>query len=125
LCAWGVEEHGAEAEVFAAGLAQEAHEVAVVHEVEVALFEFVFGAFDPCGHAAQAVLDGDADFVFSVFPVAAAQMGDFEGVIFFPEAQGGLGDAQQGRDLWDAVGVGAEFDEFLADFGGVHRLPEG
>jgi hypothetical protein len=31
-----------------------------------------------------------------------------------------LGDAQQGSDLWDAVGVGAEFDEFLADFGRVH-----
>ena len=116
--AGGVEEHGAEAEVFAAGFAQEAHEVAVVHEVEVALFEFVFGAFDPFGHATQAVLEGDADFVLGILPVAAAQAGDIEGVVFFPEAQGGLGDAQEGSDLWDALGIGAEFDEFLADFGG-------
>ena len=86
----------------------------------MALFEFVFGAFDPFGHATQAVLNRDADFVFGVLPVAAAQMGNFEGVVLFPEAQGGLSDAQQGSDLWDAVGVSAEFDEFLADFGGVH-----
>jgi hypothetical protein len=91
----------------------------------VAFFEFVLGAFDPFGHATQAVLDGDADFVFGVLPVAATQMGDFEGVVFFPEAQGGLGDAKQGSDLGDAVGVGAEFDEFLADFGGMHKSLNG
>ena len=117
---FGAEEHGAQAEVFAAGLAQEAHEVAVVHEVEVARFQFVFGAVDPFGHAAQAVFEGEADFVFGVFPVDAAQAGDFQGVVLFPEAQGGLGDAQRGGDGRDALAGGAEFDEFLAGFGGVH-----
>ena len=118
---FGVEEHGAEAEVFAAGFAQEAHEVAVAHNVEVAFFQFVFGGLDPFGHAAEAVFDGNANFVFGVFPVDASEAGDFQSVVLFPEAQGGFGDAQRGGDGCDALGGGAEVDEFLSGFGAMHR----
>jgi hypothetical protein len=93
---FGSKEKAAAAEELFAGHAEEAEEVAVVHEVEVALFEFVFGGLDPLGHAAQAVFEGEADAVFGVFPVGAAVAGDVDGEVGFPKAQGGLGDAKGG-----------------------------
>lgn len=116
----GVEEDAAAAIELFAGHADKAEEVAVVHEVEAAFFHFVLGGVDPLGHAAHAGFEGEADAVFGVFPVDAAQAGDVHTVLVFPEAQGGIGDVHGRGDFGEAEASGAEFDEFLADVWRMH-----
>ena len=121
----GRQKQGAELEVLAAGIADDADQLDSATVVRVALVEYVFPLADALGNTLEGVFQAVADLFFEEVPLEGAQALDlFDGFVV-PAAQGGAGDVQLGGDSVEGEALGAEFDELVFGFEGMHRLVEG
>ena len=115
------QEKGAELEVFAAGIADDADDFDGVAAVRVAGVQFVFPFANALGDALEGVFEAVADLFFEEVPLEAAQALDLFDGFMMPAAEGGSGDVEAGGDGVEGKAFGAEFDELVFGFVIVHR----
>jgi hypothetical protein len=115
------QEKGAELEVFAAGIADDADDFDGVAAVRVAGVEFVFPFANALGDALEGVFEAVADLFFEEVPLEAAQALNLFDGFMMPAAEGGSGDVEAGGDGVEGKALGAEFDELVFGFVIVHR----
>jgi hypothetical protein len=119
------EEEGAELEILAAGVADDADQFHGVTKVRVAVVQYVLPLADALGNALEGVLEAVANLFFEEVPLEGAQALDLLNGFMVPAAQGGAGDIELGGDGVEGEALGAEFDELVSGFEGMHRLVEG
>jgi hypothetical protein len=120
----GSQEKGAELEVFAAGIANDADEFDGLAIAVVACVQFVFAFANAPGYALEGVFKAVADLFFEEVPLQAAQaLNLFDGFVV-PAAQGGARDVEAGGDGVEGKAFGAKFDELVFGFVVVHRSGE-
>jgi hypothetical protein len=115
------EEKGAELEVLASGIADDANQLDRVAAARVARVEFVLALANALGNALEGVFEAMADLIFEQVPLEGAQALDlFEGFVV-PTAQGGARDGELSRDGVEGKALGAQFDELVFGFDAVHK----
>jgi hypothetical protein len=115
------QEKGAELEVFAAGIADDADDFDGVAAVRVAGVEFVFPLANALGNPLEGVFKAVADLFFEEVPLEAAQALNLFDGFMMPAAEGGSGDVEPGGNGVEGKALGAEFDELVFGFVIVHR----
>ena len=114
------QEKGAQLEVFAAGFADDANGVAGLLVDGQLPVEFVVPLANALGDAGEGLFKALADLIFEKVPLESAEALDlFEGFVV-PAAQGGAVHIEPGRDGVEGKAFGAEFDELVFGFEGVH-----
>jgi len=114
------QEKGAQLEVLAAGIADDAHAVARLLVDGQLAVEFVVPLANALGDAGEGLFKALADLFFKEVPLESAQtLNLFDGFVM-PAAQGGAMHVKPGGDLIEGKAFGAEFDELVFGFEGVH-----
>ena len=115
------QEKGAELEVFAAGIADDADDFDGVAAVRVAGVQFVFPFANALGDALEGVFEAVADLFFEEVPLETAQALNLFDRFMMPAAEGGSGDVEAGGNGVEGKAFGTEFDELVFGFVIVHR----
>ena len=119
------EEKGAELEVLAAGIADDANQFDGLAILGVAGVQFVFAFADALGDTLEGVFEAVADLFFEEMPLEGAQaLNLFDGFVM-PAAQGGARHVELGGDGVEGEALGAQFDELVFGFDAMHGLVEG
>jgi hypothetical protein len=115
------QEKGAELEVLAAGIADDADEFDGLAIAVIACVQFVFALANAPGNTGEGVFKALADLFFEEVPLKSAQaLNLFDGFVV-PAAEGGAVHVESGGDGVEGKAFGAEFDELVSGFVVVHR----
>ena len=88
---------------------------------EFAGSEFVFDGVVEFGESVEVGVVGGEDFFINGFAFEAAEVANFFGVDAVPVEECVFGDAEVGGDAGDAPALGADLDELVSGFVGVHK----
>jgi len=110
------EKKGAELEVLAARIADDANDFDGLAVVWVTLVEFVFPLANALSNALEGVFEAVADLFLEEVPLKGAQaLNLFHGFVV-PAAEGGAGHVEPGGDGVEGKALGTEFDELVFGF---------
>ena len=116
----GRQEKGAQLEVFAAGITDDANQFDGLATAGVARIQFIFTLANALSNTLEGIFEAVADLFFKEVPLEAAQALNLFDRFVVPAAQRGARHVEPRGDGVEGKAFSAEFDELVFGFGVVH-----